>query len=266
MQLNHLPAGADVMWQLCPRVGSSGVPTPVGVWKKKPSANMVYIMCIGAGGDGATVASSGTVGGGGGGSGSQTMVILPAVLVPETLHYPTTCDSTSGVWVSADSNGSGANKVCAAMPGGSGSGSTAGAAGSAVAISAMLRAGGGMFSSIAGQAGGAGGSGANGTSVSYPTTGLLPTGGCGGAGASFTGGSIAASAPRPAISVSGGAPYTASNGVDFVGGALLPSGGAGGSQTEGGAGGIGSGGGGGGGNTGSVGGAGGPGLIVIAQW
>ena len=280
MKFNHLPADADVMWQVCPRLADASKITTVKPWRKSPNAKMVYILVLGAGGDGA--AGAGNVGGGGGGSGGQTSVLIPALLVPDLLYVSefANTDASSrlmGVFTHARANTLALwRSACVAYAdfGASASGATAGAAG-AVATAANMPIGfGGAVFPLAGQAGATGGAnGANGASISYATTGLLTTGGASGAGnAANNGGSITESLPRPTVSGGTSTMAYGSGGMFSLGGVLLPTGGGGGSGASaggnGGSGGYGGGGGGGGGNTSSpgAGGTGGPGLIVIAQW
>jgi len=282
MQFSHIPASADVTWQLCPQVYTPTLTYNWNTWKKNPNSSFVYILCIGSGASGSNGVNT-TVGGGGGGSGGQTQVMIPAFLVPEVLYYTVSAPSTGlatggrvivsdlpfvttlvGACVYAYAEGGNRSDLLA-------TGGTAGV----VATAANMQAGvAGIVRLLAGQAGTAGGNADAGTALTYPTTGLLVTGGAGGGGTASTGGSITASAPRPLISGSATTGVPGGNGVNYVLGAFLPSGGAGGRGgstwnvgSAGGSGGTGCGGGGGGSGTPvGAGGKGGPGLIMIAQW
>lgn len=275
------------MWQVCPRIDVAGVITTVKPWRKSPKASMVYILVIGAGGDGGAGTPDGATGGGGGGSGGQTMVLLPAPLVPDVLYVSDFANTGAGtrlmgvfVHPRADTLALWrAACVAYADLGGGANASTGGTAG-AIATAANMPLGyGGIVNALAGQAGAAGGFNAAGGAIAYPTTGLLSTAGGGGGGGDNDGGAITQAAPRPGIgggSASGGAP--GKSGINVVAGALLPCGGSGArgfkstkaDASQGGPGGYGGGGGGGGscspGYFAGAGGAGGPGLIVIAQW
>lgn len=281
MQFSHIPASADVTWQLCYRQKAAGTYISTwGTWRKNPKASLIYFLCVGHGGDGAAGVDA-RLGGGGGGSGGQTQVIIPAFLVPDTLYYsqmvPVAATAAGAIYISDipfTSAAIGSSVFAYASGGGTATSGAAGGAG-AIATAANMQAGAaGIFALLAGQAGTAGGSAAAGTALTYPTTGLLVTGGAGGGGTTSTGGNITASAPRPLISGSTTAGVPGGNGVDYVLGAFLPSGGAGGrggnaptAGSAGGSGGIGCGGGGGGSGTPvGAGGEGGPGLIMIAQW
>lgn len=281
MQFFHLPPTADVVTQLCQQVYTPTLTYSWNTWKKNPNASFVYILCIGSGASGSNGVSA-TVGGGGGGSGGQTQVMIPAFLVPDVLYYtvsaPSTGLSTGGRVIVSDlpfmTTLVGACVYAYAEGGNKSDAATGGTAG-VVATAANMQAGvAGIVGLLAGQAGTDGGNAAAGTALTYPTTGLLVTGGAGGGGTTSTGGNITASAPRPLISGSTTTGVPGGNGVAYVSGAFLPSGGAGGrggnastTGSAGGNGGIGCGGGGGGcGTPVGEGGRGGPGLIMVAQW
>ena len=282
------------------------------IWNKPRGISFIKIITIGGGGGGRSgwVALSGTrSGGGGGGSAGMTTVTIPAIFLPDRL-YVSSGDggdgapaATTSAAVSPGSNGIG-SYVCIAQStasiytvcyanGGSGAtlgGSTVGSAGAAAAIATIanaLMSAQGNFTALAGQAGSAGTTGA-GASVTYPTTGLLLSGGaCGGGGTASNGNQIIA--PSQTVynifpSVTGGI-----NGLNATSGSngreilkpLLSTGGAGGGASStitsgagtggaGGNGGFGSGGGGGGAGPSTSGsgkgGDGGPGLVIISCW
>ena len=56
------------------------------IWRKRPGLSMVYILAnaaAGGGGSGAVGAAGAAAGGGGGGSGSQSILQIPAILLPD---------------------------------------------------------------------------------------------------------------------------------------------------------------------------------------
>lgn len=287
MMLSHLPDSADVTWQVCPNIEVTDFITSVKTWRKSPKASLVYILVIGAGGDGAAGTQDGATGGGGGGSGGQTMVLLPALLAPDVLYVSEFANTSMGsrlmgVFVHPEADTLArwrAACVAYANFGSVANAASGGAAGAIATVNNMPLGHVGIVNKLAGQAGAAGGVNAVGASIAYGTTGLLSTAGAGGGGGENDGGEITKSDPRPGI-VGGSASYGSPglSGINVVNGALLPCGGTGGrglSSTKrdghmGGPGGYGGGGGGGGscspGYFAGQGGAGGPGLIVIAQW
>lgn len=172
-------------------------------------------------------------------------------------------------------NGTAATSSAAGNAQGGGSGNT---------VAAFLQAFQGHFDSIVMASGANGGTftGAVGSNITYPTSGLLLSGGAGGAGgANFAGGDITAPTQTNFVlfpTLTGGA-AGGGNGIDGVElyQPLLSTGGSGGGSSadgtarggDGGDGGFGSGGGGGGagGTNGSgAGGNGGPGLVIIQTW
>jgi hypothetical protein len=273
------------------------------VWEKPTGCTFIRILCIGGGGgggDGATKVSgisTSSGGGGGGASGAMTTITIPAIFLPDRLYV------SSGAG-GAESGGNGVtSEVCIApanvniyilcyAEGGTGGGTGsvgvgAGGAGGTGGAQAVLTTANqgfrGDLNSIAGQDGGAGGAPVGGA-ITYPTTGLLLSGGSGGGGISANASSVAGNVNAPAsqttvynlfqtltaVAVSDG-----QAGVELYQ-PLMSCGGVGGSAVlnggkSGGAGGFGSGGGGGGssivnGVPGGKGGKGGPGLVVIHAW
>jgi hypothetical protein len=278
------------------------------VWEKPKGIQMIRITCIAGGGGGGSGFSSNTTtnrgGGGGGGSSAISIVTIPAYVLPDILYVSSGVGGPGGAANPASANlGSDGirsyvciaqdtgviYRVCYADSGKAGTtaptsvpaGGTAGAAGTVATIADMLLASYGMRDFIGGQGGGAGGSNSAGTSITYPTTGLLLSAGAGGGGtASNLGGQV--SAPTQTVynifpSTLGGqaAGFSGNLGREIYqpllstggsGGASASTTGAGGSGS---AGGFGSGGGGGGaGGFGSAGGGGngGNGLIIIHSW
>jgi hypothetical protein len=277
-------------------------------WEKPKGTHMIRITCIGGGGGGGygqnSTASSRTSGAGGG-SGAITIVTIPAYILPDILYVSAGTGGNGGKVVfgsgTNSTNGSG-SYVCVAQStaaiytvcianGGGGGGSngttTAGSGGTVATIADMLLASYGIYNFLGGQSGGTASSSAA-TAITYPTTGLLLSGGVAGGGGISD--SANATAPTQTVynifpSVTGGVAGT--NGTDGQQGhsiyqPLLSCGGAGGgsSNTTGsgsGTGGSGAGGGfpgsgGGGSGCGSGtggdrrGGNGGAGLIVIHSW
>lgn len=219
-------------------------------WFKPSRCTMVQIILVGAGGGGGDAvagAASTAAGGGGGGSGGQTIVTIPAHLLPEVLYISlargnpnnTSTSVAAGIasYVSvAPGNiaAPAANNVIAVanagQSGGKSSGATGGPAGTAgaIATNATMPLG-WAFSNLAlaGQAGIIGGTTGNGNALTLPTTGLRVTGGTGGGGvgaANSTGGNgglitgVAGfvSVPANRIGGAGGtnAPTAGSNGVE----------------------------------------------------
>jgi hypothetical protein len=304
LDLFNLPRGfrGDVQWFMHPT--GSGVYE--AQWKKPKGVSMVFVMAIGAGGGGGGgftgIAGSARGGGGGGGSGGICTVLVPALLIPDTLYvttHPGGAGGAAGVAGSSSGN-SGVNITpgyagtftealawsdnSQAGGGGAGTGAGAGAGGSAAtagsyAISGL--AGLGHLQNIGGHTGANGGAhtGTAGGNIGIQTTGIRCSGGAGGAGvqgADLAGGTVTFVAnsylneQRQAAHAAGSVNGPGGNQVwkPFYG-----FGGSGGSSSNagvGGHGGIGAigcgGGGGGGGTTGGTGGNGGPGAVLFVSW
>ena len=275
-------------------------------WRKPRGVRMVYILNIGGGGGGGggftAIAGSARGGGGGGGSSAQTISVFPAFLLPDVLFVQVgkgglgvgSGGGTAGsgvlsyVAVRPDTTGNNVVSIsgaAAAAGGTTGTGAaagTGGTAGTAASVSGMCFTG--LASQafvVAGQGGANGGAqtGAVGASITFPTTGLVTTGGAGGAGvtgADFAGGAFNATANTLISDYRPVAPAAGSNngsGGPTLWKPLFNYGGCGGSASNagvGGQGGIGAygcgGGGGGGGTTGGTGGNGGSGLVIIIAW
>lgn len=289
------------------------------VWNKPKNCMFIRILCIGGGGGGSSGFPSATTnarGGGGGGSCSSICYItVPAVFLPDRLYISSGVGGRGGASSTTVSNpgspgltsyvciapsNTNIYRLCYSFSGnGSGGGAataiaagSAGSAGGTPALSTALQAFQGHFNAYSGTAGANGGAaaGAVGSNITYPTTGLLLSGGAGGAGgAGFAGGNITQPASQDATltlfqTLIGGVAGTVgstiggngSDGVELYQ-PLLATGGSGGGSSfdgtarggDGGDGGFGCGGGGGGaGGTdgGGAGGNGGPGLVVIHTW
>ena len=275
MKFNNFPENTDVTQYVCSRPAVTTDTGEMWTWKKNPKATMVYIFLLGHGGNGSPGLSV-PMGGAGGGGGGQLSILIPAMLLPETLYclnwFVNTPSSRVGVSTLPESVSALPNIGYAT----GGLDSTGvGVPGNGGAAGARYAGLGGIVNAVAGQQGTIGGSssGVAGTDVLFLTNGYLASAGAGGGAGSAAGGSIQASAPRAAVT-GGAIGVQGSHGYSFFNGALLPCGGSGGGGSaagnggDGGNGGFGSGGGGGGGTSGTQGqgGLGGPGLIVIAQW
>jgi hypothetical protein len=250
-------------------------------WKKPRGAKMVYLLCVGGGASG-QVASSTTSSGGSGTSGAQSSVLIPAIMIPDTLYIqagfggqqPASLVAGAAqvagqpTYVTIEpSTTLTANMTLVYANGGT----TSTTAPIAATIANMPLAGRGFYTLIAGAAGGASSSGVASGSV-LQTTGLIPTGGGGGGGSGNAGGSVSGAGGLGSNiipSISGGA----ASGNGFSGFmdkyflySLGGSGGGGGANTIGGNGGPGAGGGGAGAFATTPGGRpgdGGPGFVII---
>jgi len=276
-------------------------------WRKPAGKTMAFMLCIGGAGGGGggfgAAAAAARGGGGGGGSSAVTRVLMPLLLLPDTLFIQAGAGGVgqvsgggvagsgilSYIAIAPDitaTNVFAVSGAAAAVGGGTGTGAAVGAAGTAgtiAAITAMPLAGIGQYAFIAGQAGAAGGAvaGAIGPPTSIATTGCMTQGGGGGAGTTsadfagsivtaITGSLLSQMAPIGAAAGSnaGSGGYMLKNPFFFSYAGL----GGGSSNTanggNGGKGAFGSGGGGGGGGTAGAGrgGDGGAGLIVIVSW
>jgi hypothetical protein len=285
------------------------------IWNKPRGINFIKIITIGGGGGGRSgwCANSATrSGGGGGGSSGITHVTIPAIFLPDRLYVSSGEGGDGGATTTAGSATAGSSGVgsyvCIAQStaaiyvlcyanggGGAALGSStlgAGGAGANVAtIATTLMAGQGNFTALVGQAGSTGNT-TSGTSIAYPITGLLVSGGaCGAGGQSQNGASILAPASQTSVYsvidlLPGGAGTDVPSGPGKTGREnstfLASSGGSGGGSGAailatagdpggiGGNGGFGSGGGGGGAGPtvsgGGQGGNGGNGLVIISCW
>jgi hypothetical protein len=277
------------------------------VWEKPTGTHMIRITCIAGGGGGGSGFSSNTNtnrgGGGGGGSSAISIVTIPAYVLPDILYISSGVGGAGGAANPATANlgSDGINsyvciaqdtgviyRVCFANSGKAGTtaptatptGGSAGAAGAVATIADMLLVSYGIRNFIAGQAGAVGGT-TSANSITYPTTGLLLSGGGGGPGNNI---SVSGNITAPTQTV-----YNIFSTLSTVTGSgnnggpgreiyqpLLATGGSSGTSAattsfggNGGAGGFGSGGGGGGaGGAGAAGGGGkgGNGLVIIHSW
>ncbi len=261
-------------------------------WTRPRGTSMLYAFCLGSGAPGGAGFTGSGGGGGGGGSSAQTRILIPSILLPETLYLQVGSASGSPTlsYIAVAPNTTATNVVVvsgAAVPtaGGAGTGAAVGSAGTAgtVATTAAMPLGGlGLFSFIAGQNGTAGGAitGGVGGAQTIPVTSIMTMGGTGGggqAGTGFNGGLITSiagsllSEQRPQVALV--ATPDGSGGMNYKS-PFFSFPGMGGASTNSGVGGVGgngswgSGGGGGGASagTGSNGGAGGPGVIVMISW
>ena len=274
-------------------------------WEKPRGITMIRFICIGGGGSGGNGFASATTnargGGGGGGSGGYSSGVLPAILIPDRVYISAGRGGIVGAGIGSyvsvipyTTSLIGIYTLCYAnggSGGGNGTATAVGALGAAAVIATRantLLSGYGELNLYVGSAGSAGGAvaGGNATVITYPTTGLLLSGGCGGGGgASGTGGTSGGPAittpgsllfPSISAGTNGSPGGVGGTGIELYQPLLSTGGGGGGASnsatTAGGAGGnagFGSGGGGGGaGGTGGggAGGNGGNGLVIINYW
>lgn len=281
------------------------------VWEKPRGAHMIRITCIAGGGGGGSGFSSNTTtnrgGGGGGGSSAISIVTLPAYVLPDRLYVSSGIGGKGGDAGPADGTANlGSNgirsyvciaqdtgviyRVCYADSGKAGTtppdavptGGSFGAGASNSSVADMLLASYGIRNFIAGQAGNAGSATGSGTNITYPTTGLLLSGGAGGAGGSNVSAAGVTAPTQTVYNIFSTLSTVSANGSNGQPGReiyqpLLSTGASAGSTAgvgtgaggNGGAGGFGSGGAGGGaGGAGAAGGGGkgGNGLVIIHSW
>jgi len=327
LDFNNLPTNQKVDRQVFyANTPSSGTQNWVA-WLKPRGVNFIKILCLagGGGGGGGLAGIYYSYGGNGGNSSSQSIIIFPAWFLPDVLYVsvgiggaggaggltPATGSSGVNSYVSIYENTTANNLLTYANAGAGGNtqGNTNSTASVApTSANAYISIMGQAFAStvgnigLAGQVGFLGGGAADGTSLTFPTTGLIVTGGAG--GGSYTvggynssggngGGITGIGAPFPATTIGGSGGDTVNttggdggNGYQivpnltyFIGG--LGGGGAGNNTSispvdiggKGGKGSYGSGGGGGGGSStgasasgGGLGGDGGDGLVIITSW
>lgn len=239
---------------------TAGVAGSFLTWRKPDACRMVYIVCVGAGGgggggQGGSVLTTGS-GGGGGGAGAVCKLIIPAMMLPDTLFIQPGLGGAGGAGGSnaSGSNGSAgtisyvlitpdaaltaANILCAsgAVGAGGGGGGATGVAGAAGAGETIITAGtgvlyqygllvGGVTNAVAGMAGSAGGEASTSPiaiTALGSTTNILTTGGAGGGATNIDTGSAQA-----------GAAITGSGFLPTVTGGALSNAGAGGTGSNG---------------------------------
>jgi hypothetical protein len=213
------------------------------IWTKPRGVNWVYMIAVGAGASGVggtfTGASAASTGAAGGGSGAQSMVLIPAMFVPDRLYIQTGLGGRQGTAItSALASVAGGNTYVAIEPtltitgvsplfilAANGAASTTG--GTATAMSGNFPlAGRGWSQNFAGQDGGAAGATQNGAggAITLPTTGLMVTGGAGsggkdtsgaagGAGGAITGVGFLGTLPTHAGGVAATAALNGGNGI-----------------------------------------------------
>ena len=185
-------------------------------WIKPRGAKFVYMIGVGGGASGGcginTSTSSG--GGAGGGSGAQSTLFIPASFLPDVLYIqaglggsqPATLVSGAiGVagtityvaiepWTTLSAQTAILFANAGAVTGTAATTTNGGVAGTAAAVATIANmplAGRGFYQFFAGQSGVAGGTSSGSvTNLSYPTTGIMVTGGSGGGGSSATVGLI----------------------------------------------------------------------------
>lgn len=259
-------------------------------WEVPRSVQYLRIMCIGGGGGGAGGSSATNNGGAGGSSGSIIFSLVPAYAVPDILAIyvgaggkGSTPGNTGGVGQNTSVQGSQGTflpNVCFAYGGNTASQpglGTSGGTTTSVTLTSVPLANQYYWFGFNGQAGGSSGTG-TGSSVAFPTSGALLTGGAGGGGRGTgttynLGGAILVPASQDSKYTIFNQVNSSVNGVEMFYPLLLSTGGGGGNATSsvggnGGNGGFGSGGGGGGSAPlgGGNGGDGGNGLVIIEAW
>jgi len=219
LDFNHVLStpGADVQY-FFGGSGSVATLTQWQTWRKPRGVKFIYLIGVGGGASGMASINTGTTSGGGAGgnSGAQTVVMIPAMMIPDTLYI--NCGAGGFGSTISGALGNGGIQTCVtiepnpAIPpnmtlllatggtlGGTiptiTTGGTAGAAAAVSTIANMPLASRGFFNSFAGQQGSTGGSSTTaGIALTLPTTGLMVTGGTGGGGSNnttaFAGGSI----------------------------------------------------------------------------
>lgn len=176
------------------------------LWTKPRGINWVYMIGVGAGASGVggtfTGASAASTGAAGGGSGAQSMLLIPAIFVPNQLFVQTGLGGRQGTAItSALASVAGTATYIAIEPTttttsvsplfflvANGGASTTGGTTTAMSGNFPL-AGRGWSQNFAGQNGGAAGATQNGAggAITLPTTGLMVTGGAGSGGKDVTG-------------------------------------------------------------------------------
>lgn len=209
-------------------------------WQKPRNCQFVYMTAIGGGGGGGSCSDvlGTSAGGGGGGSSSITTILIPSILLPDTLYIQVGLGGAGGSSNNVGSSGglstisilpnttstnviirSGTVAAAGGVNGTTTLGSGTGGAGGTVFTTASgLLSSLGSFSSTAGDSGGNGGYGANGSTKTAMA--VMPLcGGGGGAGkvtgTDFAGGSILAGGVLGRVA-GGNAGVAASNGNDGV--------------------------------------------------
>lgn len=196
----HLPGGAVDQQIFYANSAATGITW--STWKKPRNCSMVHIICL-AGGGGGGGGGRGTMaqiaaGGGAGGSSSQSILTIPAIMVPDILYLSVGYGGAGGIaalgkvgiasYVSVAPSNIDINNLLMSNPGsfgGTGVTGLAGATGTGGAVAGitmMPLAGMGLYAALAGQDGRVGLVNGGGTShyLPLPLTGLFVTGGSGG--------------------------------------------------------------------------------------
>ena len=214
--VNSIPLPSNTQWQVfyASGTGVTASTNSFQIWQKPAGCSMVYIFALGGGGGGGRPANGAiTVGGGGGGSSGVARILIPAVLLPDTLYAragiggagATSANSAGAdglstyvaVYPTADASATvrTSNYILSVGGGGGGAASTTGgAAGGAALATGSTFSSLGLWYSIAGVAGTAGASAANtnATSVtnSFYAGGVITYGGSGGGNGTGSGGNF----------------------------------------------------------------------------
>lgn len=266
-------------------------------WEKPRGSTMLRITCIaGGGGGGSGYKASGGAGGSGGGSSAISIIMIPADCLPDVLYVSVGVGGAGGAvpadnaatlgsngirtYVSvapftgviysvcyADSGKAGTTAATSTLPGGAGAGGTV-ATRNESSFSSY-----GISNYIGGHGGGSGGQQANAPATySFPTTGIMLSGGVGGPGTNNTFGGAITAPSQPSLvffsSQARSASTVGHSGIEIQKPLLSTGGFCDRNYTNvAGNGGFGSGGAGSGaGLTAPAGGNGGPGLVIIHAW
>jgi hypothetical protein len=176
-------------------------------WQKPAGCSMVYIFMLASGGGGGRPNNGATtVGGGGGGSGGASRMLIPAILLPDTIWVQpgagglgATTANTAGAngsasYVGVQPNTTQANIIFTQAGGGGGAAATTGGAAGGVGVNTGGPFGSlGLWYSIAGQGGNTGASALNGSANNTNTVfaaGIITVGGTGGGNGAGNGGTI----------------------------------------------------------------------------
>jgi hypothetical protein len=197
LDLSNLPTNQKVDQQIF-NANSATAGAGWATWVKPRGVNFVHIFALGGGGGGGAGDTTGSGGGGGGGgSSAQGLLLFPAWRLPDTLSISVGYGGAGGASLTSGAAGIASyisiypsatvNYILAIVNGGGGgtyvnSGGAGGAGGTSATIAtACLGALGHSYSVTAGNVTSVGqaGSGSQ-TSVTFPVTGLLVTGGAGG--------------------------------------------------------------------------------------
>jgi len=200
--LNAIPVSGNTKFQTFYASG-----TDWQAWQKPAGCSMVYIFMLAAGGGGGRSNNGAvTVGGGGGGSGGASRMLIPAILLPDTIwvqpgagglgatSFGAAGTSGSISYVCVQPNTTQANIIFTQNGGTGGAAATTGGAAGGVGVNTGGPFGSlGLWYTIAGQAGAVGAAAANtdGGSLNIFSSGLITGAGTGGGNGTRLGGILA---------------------------------------------------------------------------